>query len=128
MDSEPSWVTLEFLGLSGVLAEEWDAYTTHLYATGIVILESNDCMVLSINKYSGDVTMKLAYLSLLKQYCFNEPAWWFKAPLKVEIPSKIKYFIWFYIRHRILNWDSLQQRGLSGLGRCLLCLIALEMT
>lgn len=45
---------------------------------------------------------------------------------KVNIPSKIKYFIWLCLKHKILTWDSLQRCGFIEPGRCVICHNALE--
>lgn len=44
----------------------------------------------------------------------------------MNLPWKIKCFIWLCLNHRIMTSDSLQSRGFSRPGRCVLYLSALE--
>lgn len=73
---EPCWMSSKVLGLSGDLAMEWESNTKILYDACIVLSMDCDQLVWAANKHSGGVSLKLAYLVLLKQHWETEHLWW----------------------------------------------------
>ena len=123
----PRWLSSKQLGLSGVLAIEWDSYTSSLYGVGIVLSSDRDLLVWAVNKQTGVVKDNLAYLEMLKSHCEIVSIGWNSVLWKVRVQCKIKYFCWLSLNHNILTWDTLQRRGYNGPGCCILCNNALKL-
>lgn len=116
------WLSASQLGLVGVMADEWSAYTRSLHCANIQLTKSPDRLAWSWDVAHGSVSANLAYNSIFAELCPNNH-WWHSAIWKLSLPLKIKCFIWLALSKKILTWDNLCQRGFIGLGWCPLCFL-----
>ena len=116
------------LGLEGACVVQWEDYVDSLREAGITFSKDPVYLEWIGNKQSGSVTTSLAYLTLLSQHQVYRSKWWHIVIWKVKVPQKLKCFMWLSIRHKILTWYLLQQRGFHGPSRCILCEEALQST
>lgn len=61
------WMNADEMELGGIWNTEWELYTHSLSALGIRFTSTEDQLVWATNKKNGMVTVKLAYLYILKQ-------------------------------------------------------------
>ena len=125
--SEPQyWYSSSDLDLAGSYSLIWDDYIKELSALGIRLNDNPDKLAWTFNRSSIDITAKEAYNCIYQSSMDGDnmadcPPVWNKS-----LPLKISCFIWLAYHNRILTWDNLQRRGLSGPGICSLCYTNLE--
>ena len=115
------WFSAEELDLTGDWKLIWDNYIRGLEFGRIRLTDQSDMLIWSHNNYFGPLTAAEGYSCIISHCCpeLNDKV--LKILWSLPIPLKIKCFIWLLIYGKILTWEQLQSRGISGPSRCILC-------
>ena len=121
INAQSYWFTADDLDLGGSYKLIWNAYVEGLAGAGIRFSNCPDEIVWVYNKKSGSISTRNVYDCIVRSSLLPVPNpvdsyLWNKA-----LPNKISCFFWLDIRNRILTWENLQKRGISGPGICVLC-------
>jgi hypothetical protein len=125
-DSSNYWRDSHTLGLSGILADEWDSYTRNISAAGVILGNSEDTLLWTGGDASGKATVIFFYSALVSTRNYQQEANWKQKLWKWNTLLKIKLFTWLTINRKILTWEGLQRRGWVGPGWCVFCKRNLE--
>ena len=106
------------MGLMGTLATKWEQLCLALISDGVSVQDQDDTLMWIGGDTSGTLTVKNVYMALLSTQSFPRIDGWRQKLQKWEIQLKIKLFIWLAAEDKILNLDTLQQKGWVGPSRC----------
>jgi hypothetical protein len=126
--SKQVWLESSQLGLSDRLKTEWEKFVTILKCSGIHLKNTNDKIVWTWNRSTGEVTTNLAYQSILYLNQMEERRWWYKSIWKVNIPVKMICFVWLCLKDCILSGVNYKKIEGKGPYACSLCLRDEETT
>jgi len=74
------------------------------------------------------VTTKLAYEAIVGKNLTVDKEWWYLAPWRIKIPTKLILFVWICLMNKILTGENFRLRGGTGSSVCTLCLENEETT
>ena len=115
------WFSSEDLDLIGEWKAAWDNYIRGLEYGRIRLSNQNDSILWSHNNFTGALSAAEGYKCLFSNISSENNDSVLKILWSLNIPLKLKCFIWLLIRGKILTWEQLQSRGFSGPSHCVLC-------
>ena len=101
------WFTAEELDLGGDWKLLWDNFTSGLEYGRIRLSEQNNSLLWSHDKYFGVLTVAHGYECIVSTNCTTDLSPVLDLLWKLNIPTKIRCFIWLLVRNRVLTWDKL---------------------
>ena len=119
------------ISVSYVLEKGWDSITFRRTLWGdtlhtwyyiqktcneVILLPGDDQIVWTLTK-NGIFSVKSLYRILIS----NSIGYPYKFMWKIQIPQKIKMFLWLTLRNSILTQDNLLKRGWHGTNSCYFC-------
>ena len=102
------WFTGEDLDLGDDWKLLWDNFTSGLEYGRIRLSEQNDSLLWSHDKYFGVLTAAHGYECIVSTNCTTDLSPVLDLLWKLNIPTKIRCFIWLLVRNQVLTWDKLQ--------------------
>lgn len=74
----PYWLSVDELGLSGSLVEEWNLFVSGPNHLGLRLFKGTDILFWEGNKANGQITPRSAYEAISSVIVDISSKWWFK--------------------------------------------------
>ena len=123
MDTRSYWLSAVDLDLDGEWHIIWNDYDKGLEYGRIRLKTQPDSLLWSYKSYTRSLSAAIAYDCIVNHYLDHLPESSFVHQIlwKLNIPEKIRCFIWLLLKNKVLTWDQLNKRGIQGPSYCFLC-------
>lgn len=116
-------LSAEDLDLGGDWKLFWNNYISGLEYGKIRLNSQVESLLWSYKNYAGNLTAAFAY-DCISQHLHDlssDLSIVLNLLWKINIPAKIRCFIWLLIMNKVLTWENLNCRGYQGPSICFLC-------
>ena len=116
-----NWYTASDLYLSGEWVDQWCSVVEGLTHGGIRIGTGEDTLLWLYDKQLGMVTAKKTDDLIVSEHRTIMENDFVLKIWHLNIPHKLKHFIWLTCNMKINTWDTICTKGWHGPNRCFLC-------
>ena len=122
-DARSYWLSAADLDLGGEWYLLWNSYVIGLEYGRIRLRPQPDNLLWSYKSYSRSISVATAYDCISTHHMdpLSNSSFILQFLWKINIPEKIRCFIWLLIMNKVLTWDQLISRGFQGPSICFLC-------